>query len=94
MLDAAKKAGQITHDHGNRYTVNRDEKKVVPDENNSKTTLSDAGISRKLSSEAQQIASIPKENLDFMWRNEFQPRLANVRNSTKSESGETKCSGN
>jgi hypothetical protein len=43
---------QITAYHGNRYQ----KKKVVPDENNQKITLEKAGISRKLSSEAQQIA--------------------------------------
>ena len=43
-----KKAGQITHDHGNRYT----EKKVVPDENNLKTTLFDATVSLEKRAEA------------------------------------------
>jgi len=35
-------AGQITHDHGNRY------KKVVPDENNLVFTLKEAGIGRAI----------------------------------------------
>ena len=51
MLDAAKKAGQITKAN-TLHHVEGDDMKV---------TLSDAGISRDLSSRAQRIASIPEE---------------------------------
>jgi hypothetical protein len=56
MLQAAKAAGQITHAHDPRH------KPVVLDADNRVTTLSEVGISRNLSSRAQQIASIPKED--------------------------------
>jgi hypothetical protein len=55
MLAAAKAAGQITHDHGNQH------KRVIPNENNPVFTLKEAGIDPKLSSKAQKLAAIPKE---------------------------------
>jgi hypothetical protein len=58
ILQAAKAAGQITHDHGNRY------KKVVPEENNLQFTLEQAGINRKLSSRAQLIADVPLDEFE------------------------------
>jgi hypothetical protein len=57
MLKAAKAAGQITHAHSPL-------KAVVPDENNRVFTLEEAGINRKLSSRAQQIANVPKEEFE------------------------------
>lgn len=62
MLQAAKAAGQIKvgGSGGNRYQKSRN----VPDENNSTFTLEEAGISRKLSSHAQKLASVPKEEFE------------------------------
>jgi hypothetical protein len=63
MLAAAKAAGQITR--GNKSGNNQYEKSGnVPKENNSTFTLEEAGISRKLSSRAQKLATIPKEDFD------------------------------
>lgn len=59
MLDAAKKAGQIQRGgSGNNQYGN------VPNQNNSKITLEQAGIDRKLSSRVQKIAGIPKEEFE------------------------------
>jgi hypothetical protein len=55
MLIAAKAAGQITRG-GDR----RSEDFKVEGNDFEKVTLSDTGISRDLSSRAQQLASIPK----------------------------------
>lgn len=60
MLAAAKAAGQITHAHDPRHKP----KPVVPNENNRSFTLEEAGISRKLSSRAQKLAAIPREDFD------------------------------
>jgi hypothetical protein len=60
MLKAAKEAGQIKEGGtgSNQYRA------TIPDENSSKTTLSEVGISRKLSSRAQKIAAIPADEFD------------------------------
>ena len=50
MLEAAKAVGQITHNHDEK----RHPDHVVPNENNVKVTLAEAGIDRKLSSRAQK----------------------------------------
>ena len=60
ILKAAKAAGHITKGHAtsNQYSKFAD----VPDENISKTTLSDAGITRKESSRAQKLADVPRDD--------------------------------
>jgi hypothetical protein len=68
MLIAAKANGQITHAHKGKNLV-------VPDENNKVFTLKQAGIDRKLSSEAQRIASIPV--------NDFEKKVTELRESGK-----------
>jgi hypothetical protein len=57
MLVAAKAAGQITHNHGGP------KKSVIPNGNNT-FTLTEAGIDAKLSSRAQKVAAIPKDDFE------------------------------
>jgi hypothetical protein len=57
MLKAAKEAGQITKTN----TLHRHH---VPNENMMSFTLEEAGISRKLSSRAQKLAAVPREEFD------------------------------
>jgi hypothetical protein len=54
MIKIAKEAGQITHNHDEKRHPNH----VLLDNENVKTTLSDAGISHNLSSRAQKIADV------------------------------------
>jgi hypothetical protein len=56
MLAAAKAAGQIKEGNPNFTTV--------PQGNSCSFTLKEAGISRKLSSRAQKLAAVPKEEFD------------------------------
>ena len=63
MLAAAKATGQIGH--GSKSTgENQYKSGVVPKESNTSFTLNEAGIDRKLSSKAQKIAAIPKEDFE------------------------------
>jgi hypothetical protein len=58
MVNAAKKAGQL----GRGYQFHKNSN--VPDENITKVTLSDANIPRKLSSQAQKLASISEKDFE------------------------------
>jgi hypothetical protein len=58
ILEAAKKAGQITHAHDPRH------KPVVDSDDNRSTTLKEIGITRDLSSRSQKIADIPEQEFE------------------------------
>ena len=58
ILQAAKAAGQITHSHGNQWVVDGDD--------NAKVKLSEAGISRDLSSRAQKLARMSEGDFEQM----------------------------
>jgi hypothetical protein len=70
MLQAAKAAGRITHNHDDKRHPNH----VVPNKNNVKTTLEKEGIDRKLSSRAQRLARMPKEEFNQMLADRKKPR--------------------
>ena len=72
MLASAKAAGQIKE--GGKG-ANQHQGATVPNKNSSSFTLKEAGIDRKLSSTAQKIAAIPKED--------FEQRIAEGKESGK-----------
>jgi DNA-binding NarL/FixJ family response regulator len=72
VVRAETKLGEILHaatvarqmGRGNKTGTNQYRSGNVPNENNSTFTLEQAGIDRKLSSRAQQLAAIPKEKFE------------------------------